>query len=97
MNYLIAEKIIKCPHCGGTEFQKGEAQLNTAGMTFLGFDWLNKSADILLCDACGRIEWFASEVTKQQDHLNIETDCLACGGIISKGQDSCSECGWTYK
>ena len=35
-----------------------EAQLNTAGMTFLKLDWLNKTATIFVCEDCGRLEWF---------------------------------------
>ena len=50
---------ITCSHCGGTRFDKGEAQLNTAGLSFLDRDWLNKSADIYICSECGHIEWFA--------------------------------------
>lgn len=97
MNYSIAGKRLTCSHCGGIDFQKGKVQLDTVGMTFFNFDWLNTSADTFLCDGCGRIEWFAAEVTKKQEALNTETDCLACGEVISKDQDSCSKCGWTYK
>jgi len=51
-------KKILCSHCGADYFAKGEAQLNTAGMTFIDLDWANKSATTLACAKCGRIEWF---------------------------------------
>lgn len=49
---------LKCPHCGGTGFTQGSAQLHTTIMTFFKLEWLNKSADTFTCSNCGRIEWF---------------------------------------
>jgi DNA-directed RNA polymerase subunit RPC12/RpoP len=54
----IAGRQLTCPHCGGDRFFCSEAQLNTAGMTFLGLDWANRSATIYECARCGRLEWF---------------------------------------
>jgi hypothetical protein len=42
----------------------GEAQLNTALATLIELDWLNNSAIILNCTACGQIQWFAVEPTR---------------------------------
>ena len=56
--YEVAGKIVTCSHCGGTRFENGQAQLNTAGLSFLDLDWLNKSATIFKCTSCGHIEWF---------------------------------------
>ena len=49
---------IVCPHCKNIEFKEGVAQLNTAGMSFMNLDWLNKSATTLICSRCGLIQWF---------------------------------------
>ncbi len=57
-SYRVKEKEVICSHCGYSEFTEGSAQLNTAGMTFIGLDWANKSAYTLLCSNCGHIEWF---------------------------------------
>lgn len=54
----IAGRALVCPHCGGNRFFSGEAQLNTAGMTFLGLDFANRSAATYECATCGRVEWF---------------------------------------
>ena len=62
--YKAAGKQVVCPHCGGCEFEKSSAQLNTAGLTFLDLDWANRSADILICRSCGHIEWFLNGVGK---------------------------------
>ena len=53
---------VVCVHCKHDSFQKGSAQLNTRGMTFLGLDWLNESATTLICSRCGYIHWFGKEV-----------------------------------
>ena len=56
--YVIAGKQVVCSHCGGTQFEESEAQLNTRGLTFLDLDWANQSADVLVCCNCGHLEWF---------------------------------------
>lgn len=56
--FVLSEKQVVCPHCGGVTFGQGSALLNTSGMTLLGLDWANKEATILICSRCGRIEWF---------------------------------------
>ena len=63
--YAAGGKKIVCPHCGGDEFAKGEAQLNTATMTFLSLDWANKSATTLVCTQCSRIQWFLKKPEQQ--------------------------------
>lgn len=54
----VAGHPLVCSHCGGERFFRSEAQLNTAGMTFLNLDWANRTATIFECTACGRVEWF---------------------------------------
>lgn len=56
--YSACGKKITCPHCALDLFNEGSSQLNTAGMTFLGLDWANKSATTLVCKNCGHILWF---------------------------------------
>ncbi|MFH0992223.1 MAG: hypothetical protein V1799_19660 [bacterium] len=60
---LVGEKIL-CHHCGHDKFEEGSALLNTAGLTFLNLDWANKSATILVCKQCGRLEWFIERPEK---------------------------------
>lgn len=55
---------IICTHCKNNHFHKGNAMLNTRGLTFFGLDWLNESATTLICSRCGYIHWFAKEVKK---------------------------------
>lgn len=56
--YAAGGKKVECDQCGATEFAAGSAQLNTAGMTFAGLDWADKSATTLACTRCGKIQWF---------------------------------------
>ena len=56
--YRVEGKEVICPHCSNQVFAEGSAQLHTAGMTFIGLEWLQPSAYTLLCSKCGRIEWF---------------------------------------
>lgn len=56
--YSAGGKQVRCEHCGRDQFTEGNAQLNTAGMTFMGLDWANQTATTLTCHACGRIHWF---------------------------------------
>ena len=56
--FSVADKAVECSHCSHDRFVEGRAQLNTAGMTFIGLDWANRSAATLACTRCGHIEWF---------------------------------------
>ncbi|KKM09925.1 hypothetical protein SY88_16905 [Clostridiales bacterium PH28_bin88] len=53
-----------CGHCKNDFFHKGNALLNTRGLTFLDLDWLNQSATTLICTRCGYVHWFGREVRK---------------------------------
>jgi uncharacterized protein len=59
--YVVAGRAVSCGHCASDRFVEGRAQLNSAGMTFLNLDWLNRSAATLTCIECGRIEWFLAD------------------------------------
>ena len=58
VHFAIAGKQVRCPHCGGVEFESREILLNTRGATLVNLDWLNRGATTLTCKACTRIEWF---------------------------------------
>ncbi len=54
----VAGNELVCPVCGYDEFWYRETLMNTAGATFLGFDWANKAAKNYVCDKCGYVYWF---------------------------------------
>ncbi len=57
--FRIGSIPIICPLCHHDEFDQRSMLMNTSGMTFIGMDWLNKSACALVCQRCNRIELFA--------------------------------------
>jgi len=57
------QKVI-CGQCGGSIFETGSSQLNSAGLTFAGLDWADKSAATLACVKCGKILWFLKKPEK---------------------------------
>ena len=59
--YAAGDKKIVCPHSGGDEFGKGKTMLNMTWMTIFNLEWANKSAIILACTRCGKIQWFLKE------------------------------------
>ncbi len=83
---------LKCGHCGCASFSHSRAQLNTAGMTFLNLDWLNKSADIFTCSECGHLEWFI-DARITPDPGGPGRDCGRCGYFISESVAVCPNCG----
>lgn len=64
--FTVAERPVRCGHCSHDRFVEGRAQLNTAGMSFLNLDWANRSAAILTCTSCGKIEWFLADPEEQR-------------------------------
>jgi len=60
-SFSLEGKPVECPHCNGAEFIAGQAQLNTAILTLIELDWIDKSATILTCTSCGQIQWFGKQ------------------------------------
>jgi len=54
----VAGNTLVCPVCGGKKFWERETLLNTAGATFLGFDWANRNAKNYVCGNCHYMFWF---------------------------------------
>ncbi len=59
--YQVKGRALKCPACGNDRFAKGEAQLHTGGMTFVGLEWTQRASATLACTECSRLEWFLEE------------------------------------
>jgi predicted nucleic-acid-binding Zn-ribbon protein len=67
----IHGKIFQCTACNNDRFWKDEAQVNNWFTTFLGLDWIDRSAIYLVCDNCGYMHWFRPELIS---YKNIEKD-----------------------
>ncbi|SES87690.1 hypothetical protein SAMN05660297_00816 [Natronincola peptidivorans] len=55
---IVEGKEIFCPICGYDKYWTRETLMNTAGASFLGFDWANKAAMNYVCNQCGYVLWF---------------------------------------
>ena len=63
-SYSVAGKRVKCSHCGNETFGQGSALLNTRALTFFNLDWANRAANLLICQTCGKVEWFLEQPEK---------------------------------
>jgi predicted nucleic-acid-binding Zn-ribbon protein len=54
----VLDKPLRCAVCGNEGFYKRDAQLHTAGMTFLKLEWAQPTCTCLVCSMCGYIHWF---------------------------------------
>lgn len=57
--YVVADKLVRCPHCGGDRFFEGSALLDSRGTSLFGVEWLGNGATTLTCANCGHVDWFA--------------------------------------
>jgi predicted nucleic-acid-binding Zn-ribbon protein len=57
----VAGVQVRCPHCGGEDFEDRHALVPTRGMTFLGLAFVNRAASVLVCAKCGHMEWFLED------------------------------------
>jgi predicted nucleic-acid-binding Zn-ribbon protein len=60
-HFEVIGKRVSCSHCGGKSFTAKEILLNTWLMSLLRIDWLDSSANVLSCDKCGQLTWFAPD------------------------------------
>ncbi len=54
----VQGKKIVCPACGHDKFWTRTTLLNTRGVSFFNFDFLNKEAANKVCDRCRYMLWF---------------------------------------
>ena len=60
-HFEVVGKRVSCSHCGGSSFTAKEILLNTWLLSLLRIDWLDSSANVLSCDKCGQLIWFAQD------------------------------------
>ncbi len=63
-SYEAGGMLITCPHCKNDKFHHSYRLLNTVGLSFMNLDFANRQAHTLMCDRCGRIQWFGKSVTR---------------------------------
>jgi predicted nucleic-acid-binding Zn-ribbon protein len=57
----------KCLACGGNEFSTRDVLMSTAGLTFIGLDWINPTVTAYTCTQCGYVMLYAQVAPKHQE------------------------------
>ena len=70
------QKFLACQVCGGLEFAQREIKMTTTGMTMFDLDWLNKSADGVICVRCGFVHTFMADAHQWVDPSAVKLEDL---------------------
>ena len=54
----VLGKQLQCHVCGNRGFYKREAQMHTAGMSFMNLEWTQPTCTCAVCSNCGFVHWF---------------------------------------
>lgn len=55
----MAKLEIKCPICGGRDFEKRRGVMDTRGASFFNMTWANRGSTELICRGCLYVMTFA--------------------------------------
>ncbi|MFN8192773.1 MAG: hypothetical protein U0R80_00650 [Nocardioidaceae bacterium] len=70
------QRFLACQVCGGVTFARREIKMTTTGMTFFDLDWLNASADGVICIRCGFVHTFMSDTHQWVDPETVKPEDL---------------------
>jgi predicted nucleic-acid-binding Zn-ribbon protein len=73
---LPAQAFLSCQVCGGVEFARREIKMTTTGMTFFDMDWLNRSAEGVICIRCGFVHTFMGDTYQWVDPAAVDPNDL---------------------
>ncbi len=70
----------ECRVCRFNLYWSRRGQLNTRALSFLGLDFLNRSAQCDVCARCGHIHWHLGRAS-WEPVVHAAGACLGCGGL----------------
>ena len=70
------QTFLACHVCGGLRFASREIKMTTTGMTFLDLDWLNRSAEGVICLRCGFVHTFMGNAHQWVEPSAVALDDL---------------------
>lgn len=70
------QTFLACHVCAGLVFERREIKMTTTGMTFMDLDWLNKSAEGVICVRCGYVHTFMAQQHQWVDPTVVKTEDL---------------------
>lgn len=56
--FTVVGKPLRCEICHHDKFWQRQAQLHTAVASFFDLEWIQPSANCMVCAQCGYIHWF---------------------------------------
>ena len=66
------QRFLSCHVCEGLQFAQREIKMTTTGMTFFDLDWLNRSADGVICVRCGYVHTFLGDAHQWVDPAHVD-------------------------
>jgi len=63
--YTVVGSIVTCSQCGHDRFKLRETLLNTWFLSLIHLDWLDPAASALICENCGKLNWFSQATTTE--------------------------------
>ncbi len=70
------QTFLSCHVCEGLLFAQREIKMTTTGLTFLNLDWLNRTADGVICIRCGFVHTFMGDGYEWVDPDAVNPDDL---------------------
>lgn len=70
------QTFLSCHVCHGLLFARREIKMTTTGMTFMDLDWLNRSADGVICVRCGYVHTFMGQAHQWVDPAAVRPEDL---------------------
>ena len=70
------QAFLTCLICSGLLFASREIKMTTTGMTFMDLDWLNRSAEGVVCVRCGFVHTFMAQAHEWVDPSAVKIEDL---------------------
>ena len=80
------QSFLACHVCGGLRFASREIKMTTTGMTLLDLDWLNRSAEGVICLRCGFVHTFMADAHQWVDPAAVDPAHLPPDPLEQPGQ-----------
>lgn len=83
---MPTQTFLSCQICSGLLFARREVKMTTTGMTFFDLDWLNKSAEGVICVRCGFVHTFMGNAHQWVPPENVNPADLPADPLAARDQ-----------
>jgi predicted nucleic-acid-binding Zn-ribbon protein len=70
------QTFLACHVCSGLLFASREIKMTTTGMTLMDLDWLNRSAEGVICLRCGYVHTFMAQAHQWVEPATVDPSDL---------------------